>query len=192
MWGSHPLLDTDPQRRGRPWTTARASLHRAVSNFRHWPLELAFHYQKGCSPTCPYITARNMATLLTADLHPTGAPEIWSGNQIPTSFSSRIPIQLDEDGCLKEPRLFYPSHANTPKLAPLWESGVHTRAQILGRAPYGRPYFLDERKLQWANPAMKFPFPHTLTHALKYMRVLHSSTEVGNRRRLSKNITSRP
>jgi len=57
--------------------TARASLHGAASKFQHWPLELAFHSRNNGSPHCPSIMARNMATLLTADLHPTGDPEIW-------------------------------------------------------------------------------------------------------------------
>jgi len=79
------------------------------------------------------MMARNMAT---------NAPELWSGNQISIFFSSRIPIQLDEDGCLKEPQSFY----LTPhKLAQIWEHGVHTWAQMLGRTLHGRPYFLDER-----------------------------------------------
>ena len=52
-------------------TTARASLHGAASKFRHWPLELAFHSRKSESPLCPLIIARNMATLITTDLHPT-------------------------------------------------------------------------------------------------------------------------
>jgi hypothetical protein len=43
--------------------------------------------------------ARNMATLLMSDLHPTCGPKIWSGNQIFSSISSRIHIHLDEDGC---------------------------------------------------------------------------------------------
>jgi hypothetical protein len=39
-----------------------------------------------------------MATLLTADLHYTGGPEIYSGSHISTSLSTRISIQMDEGG----------------------------------------------------------------------------------------------
>ena len=86
-----------------------------------------------------------MATLLTVHLHPTGGPEIWPGNWISTtSFSSRNPIQLDEDGCLMEPQPFIPTTLMLHKLAPLWDDGVHTCAQILlGRTPDNRPYFLE-------------------------------------------------
>jgi len=52
----------------------------------------------------------------------------------------------------------------------------HSRlGQILGRATNGRPYFLDDRELQWANPSMDFPLPQDLTHALKHLRTLLSS-----------------
>jgi len=44
------------------------------------------------------------------------------------------------------------------KLAPLWEHGIHYWSQILCRGLDGRPCFLEERELQWANPAMIFPF----------------------------------
>ena len=56
--------------------TARASLNIALAKFRHWPLELAFHSHRGRIPICSSIVARNMATLLMADLHPVGGPEI--------------------------------------------------------------------------------------------------------------------
>jgi len=68
--------------------TARASLHGAASKLQHWPLELAFYSRNSGSPLRPSILARNMATLLAADLHPTGGPEIWSENQISTSLSN--------------------------------------------------------------------------------------------------------
>jgi hypothetical protein len=87
-------------------TTSRASLHLASEKFRYWPLEMAFHSNKGRTPLCPSIVARNMATLLMADLHPVGGPEIWSGNQISTSIAARIPIDLDEEGCPCEIQTF--------------------------------------------------------------------------------------
>ncbi len=62
--------------------TARASLQRASAKFRHWPIEAAFHTLRDHTLTCTSVMARNMASLLLADLHPTGGPEIWSGNQI--------------------------------------------------------------------------------------------------------------
>ena len=62
--------------------TARSSLTQAATKFQHWPLELVFHCHRGGRPLCPSVIARNIATLLTADLHPLGGPEIWSGNEI--------------------------------------------------------------------------------------------------------------
>ncbi len=41
-------------------------------------------------PICPSIMARNMATLLVADIYPTGGPEIWSRNKTSFSLTSRI------------------------------------------------------------------------------------------------------
>jgi hypothetical protein len=61
-------------------TTASASLQIASAKFRHWPLEMAFHSNRGRIPICSFIAARNMATMLMADLHLVGGPEIWSGN----------------------------------------------------------------------------------------------------------------
>jgi hypothetical protein len=49
-------------------------------------MELAFRSRISGSPLCPSIVARNIATLLTADLHPIGGPEIWQGNHIFKKF----------------------------------------------------------------------------------------------------------
>ena len=115
-----------------------------------------------------------MATMLMADLHPMGGPEIWSGNQISTSISSRIPIQLDEDDCPLKTQTFPEPTFIIKKLTPLWDHGVHEWSQLLGRAPNGHPYSLDERELQWANPSMIFLLPEKLAHALKCLRTLLS------------------
>ncbi len=50
--------------------------------------------------------------------------EIWSGNQIATIITSKIPIITDEDGCptLDQP---FPQATNILyKLAPLWEHSI--------------------------------------------------------------------
>ena len=78
--------------------TTRVSYKQAATKFRHGPLELAFHTHNGLAK-CPSVIGRNVATLLTADLHPMGGIDIWSGNQIATTITSRIPITTDEDGC---------------------------------------------------------------------------------------------
>ncbi len=105
--------------------TARASLYGAASKFRHWHFEFAFYIHKRLSPLCPSIAARNMATLLTADLHPIVVSEIWSESQISTSLSTRIPVQTDEDGCpLDTQQLPQPTHL-LQKLVPLLENGFH-------------------------------------------------------------------
>jgi hypothetical protein len=156
--------------------TARASLHRASNRFRHWPIELAFHTFRNKTPACKSIMARNMATLLLADLHPTGGPEIWSsGNRISTTITSHMPIQLDEDGCPIKTQAFPTATSILKRLTPLWDHGILDWKQILAREPDGRPYFLDDRELKWANPSMDFPLPQDLTQALKYLRTLLSS-----------------
>jgi hypothetical protein len=58
--------------------TARESLQVAASKFRHLPFGLAFYSSNGGLPLCPSLVARNVATLLTVDLHPTGG----SGNPV--------------------------------------------------------------------------------------------------------------
>ena len=138
---------------------------------------MAFYTLRIRLPLSPSIVARNMANLLMADIHLVGSPKIWSGNQISISISSRIPIHLDEDGCPLEVQPF-PRATQLLKSAPLWEHEIHTWSQILCRGPNGRPYFLEGRELQWANPSLHFPrLPESLTQALKYLRVLLSSTE---------------
>ena len=115
--------------------------------FRYWPLELAFHSRKkDHTPVCTSVMARNMATILMAYLHPTGGPEIWPGNRISFSVTTKIPIQTDLEGCKSHNQPFPPPLFILQKLSPLWEHGVHNWTQILGRAPDGRPYFLDERE----------------------------------------------
>jgi hypothetical protein len=54
--------------------TSRASLQIESTKFRHWPLELDFHTLRNKTPACKSVMARSMATLLVADLHPTGGP----------------------------------------------------------------------------------------------------------------------
>jgi len=124
---------------------------------------MAFHSHRGRVPICPSIVARNMATLLMADLHPVRGPEIWFGNQISTSISSRILFHLDEDGCPLEVQPFSQATLLLRKLAPLWEHGIHKWSQILCHSSDGRPCYMEERELQWANPSIKFPLLEALT-----------------------------
>jgi hypothetical protein len=105
-------------------TTTRASIRRASNMFRHWPLELAFHSRrKGRTPICTSGMARHIATLLTADLHPTDGPEIWSGYRISSSITSKISFQTDSDGCPLDNQPFPPPLFLLHKLTPLWEHG---------------------------------------------------------------------
>jgi len=127
-------------------TTARASSHGAASKFRYWPLELAFHSRKSGSSLCPSIVARIMTTLLTTDLHPVRGPELLSRNQISTSLSTRIPIQTDEDECPLKIQQFSQPTLIMQKLVPLSEKRFPQLSQILGRPPYGRSYFLEDRE----------------------------------------------
>ncbi len=107
---------------------------------------MAFHSDRDRVPTCSSIVARNMTTLLMADLHTVGGPEIWSGNQISTSITTRI--RLDENGCPLEVQPFPHVTLLLRKLTPLWEHGFHNWSQVLCRGPDGHPYFMDERELQ--------------------------------------------
>ena len=66
-----------------------------------------------------------------------------------TSISSRIPVHLDEDGCPQEVQPLPHATYLLRKLAPIWEHGIHNRSQILCRGPDGRPYFTEDRELQW-------------------------------------------
>ena len=61
--------------KGAMGITARASLHLAPTKFRHHPLELAFHSHRGRLNLCSSVVAP-IATMLMADLHPVGGPEI--------------------------------------------------------------------------------------------------------------------
>ena len=106
-----------------------------------------------------------------------GDTEIWYGNQISTSLTTRIPIIMDEDGCPNENQPFPPVINILRRLVPLWEQEVLTWAQILGRGPNGRPYFLDDREIQWANPTIRTPLPQPLLEALTYLRALLSSAD---------------
>ena len=157
--------------------TARASLRRAATKIHHWPMKQGFHSQRGQVSLCPFIIARKTATLFMADLHPTKGPDILSGNQISILISSRIPIDLDNDGCPLDKRSFPQATVLIRKLALLWEHGVHTWAQILCRGPDGRLYFPEERELQWANPPMHFTLPEALALAVKCLRAMLSSTD---------------
>jgi hypothetical protein len=105
--------------------TARAFLHGTASKFRRWPLKLAFHSRSSGSSLCLSIAARNMATLLAADLHPIGGPEICLGNQILKSLSTRIPIHTDEDGCPLAAQPFSQLTLLLQKLVPLWKNDFH-------------------------------------------------------------------
>ena len=70
---------------------------------------------------------------------------------------SIIPVITDEDGFPAEEQLFPSTTKILQKLVPLWAYSIHEWTQILGRGPDGRPYFLDNRELQWANPTLSTP-----------------------------------
>ncbi len=55
-----------------------------------------------------------------------GDTEIWSGNQISISLTTRIPITVDEDGCPTEKQPYPPTINILQRLVPLWEYSVHT------------------------------------------------------------------
>jgi hypothetical protein len=110
-----------------------------------------------------------MATLVAADLHPLGGPEIWSGNEISKYLSTRIPILLDEDGCPEEEQPFPNPTSMLHHLVPLWDHNLHSWGQLLGRAADGRPYFYTDHELEWANPSLRFSLPEPLSTGIHFL-----------------------
>jgi hypothetical protein len=117
-----------------------------------------------------------------------GNAEIWSGNYILDSITARIPIITDEDGCPAEEQPFPPKTKILQKLVPLSEHSIHTWAQILGRGRDGRPYFLDDRELQWTNPTLCTPPSKFLLTALTDVRALLASKNPAHWEKLKRNI----
>jgi len=99
---------------------------------------------------------------------------------------------MDEDGCPKEEQPFPPHIKILHRLAPLGNHRIHDWGPILGRGPIGRPYFLDDRELQWINPTMKLPLPQPLITALTYLRALLSSTDHEHYAKLRREINTSP
>ena len=87
-----------------------------------------------------------------------GTTNIWAGNHISASITARMPIITNEDGCPAEEQPFPPTTKIRQNPAPLWEHSIHDWTQIIGRGPDGRPYFLDDKELQWANPNLRNPY----------------------------------
>ena len=127
--------------------TSRASLCQAVARFEKLPLELAFHTNRGGRPLCPSIITRNIATLVAANLHPMGGPEIWLGSSISITLTTTIPINIDED------------HGRTP-------SQPYTSINRILRklTPYGNKTYIHGNNLH--------DFPQT--NALTYYRSKNS------------------
>jgi hypothetical protein len=84
----------------------------------------------------------------------------------------------------------FPTAASILKhLTPLWDHGILDWNLIIGREPSGRPYFLDDRELQWTNPSLNFPLQKDIARALKYLRTLLSSKDPEDWRRLKSKIS---
>jgi hypothetical protein len=170
----------------------RPPTHKPHRNLKNLPLELELHSHRGHA-TCLLVIDRNVATLLTADLHPMGIAEIWIGSHISASITTKIHTITDENGCPAEEQPFPPTTIILQKLVPLWEHSIHEWAQILGRGLYGRPYFLDDRELQWANPTLRTPLPQTFQAALTYLfRALSASTDPAHWDKLKRSIKITP
>ena len=73
-----------------------------------------------------------------------------------------------------------PTHAHLVKVGPLWENGFHNWTQIFGQALDGRPNFLEDREIIWANPSVRFPLPQKRVHARKYARATLASTSMAH------------
>ena len=152
--------------------TVRASLTQANTKKKNWLLELAFYAHRGGRPLCPSIIARNIASLIAADLHPLRCPEIWSGNQLSATLTSSIPITIDEDGCPTINQPYTRTSQILCNLTPLWEHNVHTRAQAARISPNARPYFLSEAELIWTSLQLAVKIFLTLQKRFLYCRKL--------------------
>ena len=124
--------------------------------------EMAFQNHRGGRPLCPLIIARNIATLIAANLHPLGGPEIWSGNPMSTTLTLSIPITTDDDGCPTPTQPYTRVNRILRKLIPLWEHNLFTWEQIARRSPNKRPWLLSDEKILWANPHLRNIIPNTL------------------------------
>jgi len=116
---SHQLMDSNTQQQRSLGVTSRVSLYEVAIKSKEWPLELAFHTHRGGRPLCPSIITRNIATLIAANLHPLGAPGIWSGNLISTTLILSIPITTHEDGCPTATQTYTRINRILRKLIPL-------------------------------------------------------------------------
>jgi hypothetical protein len=137
-----------PDDEGALGTTARASFKQAATKFRHWPLELVFHFHMDRPHNRLSIMGRNIATLRMVGIHPMGDPNSCMATRLRPPSLPGSPSNWTRNGYPIETQPFLPAMLILQKLAPLWEHGVHTWAQILGRALDDRPFYFDERELQ--------------------------------------------
>jgi len=124
--------------------TARSSLHGAASKCQHWPLELTFHSRNSGSPLCPSILARNMATLLDADPHPTGGPKFGQGTKSRPASLPKSPYKRMMMGAL-----WPSSSAPNPRSSCKSWIPMGKRVSQLGPNPRpstGRPPLLSRRE----------------------------------------------
>jgi hypothetical protein len=99
---------------------------------------------------------------------------------------------MDKDGCPMKDQPFPQSTKILHKLVPLWEHSIYEWGQLLGRGPNGRPYFLDDRELQWASPTLQSPIPQPLRKALTYLCGLLASTDPAQWTKLRQRIKAAP
>jgi len=172
LLSNHQLMDQILNDKGALGATTRASVYQAVNKFKQWPLEMAFQNHRGGIQICPSIIARNIATLIAADLHPLGGPEIWSGNPISTTLTLSIPITTDEDGCPTPTQPYTRVNRILRKLSPLWEHNIVTWEQIARLSPNKRPCLLSDEEILWANPHLRNKIPKILQKVIIYLRRL--------------------
>ena len=135
-------------------------------------MESEFHTHRGGKPLCPSIFARNIATLIAADLHPLGGPKIWSGSRISTTLTSSIPIITYEARCPTPSQPYTCVDRILRKLTPLWEYKIFTWEHIARLSPSKRPYLLSVADILWANPHFLNKIPNTLQKAIICLRKL--------------------
>jgi hypothetical protein len=133
---------------------------------------MAFHNHRGGRPLCPSIIARNIATLIAAELHAperprnmVGQPRIYHTHTIHTHHHRRRRL----------PNSHPTIHMRQPhptKLIPLWEHNMLKWEQIARLSPTKRPYLLSDKEILWANPHLRKRIPNTLQKAILYLRRL--------------------
>ena len=110
--------------------------------------------------------SRVTAILLSSNLIPEGSPDIWLGCQISNDLTSATHPVVDENGVLKDPQPYPPTHDILLRLTLLWQNNIHNWDQVLYHPPSLPPTSSPKKSSacdspSWASPP---PPPHLPEH----------------------------